>query len=63
VASRLAIAVQRGSETTAANRSSSSTKIGCPYPLMIRLAVAANAPLWPSNRRSRRRTTGLSVEW
>jgi hypothetical protein len=29
--------VQRGSETSAANRSSSSTKIGCPYPLMIRL--------------------------
>jgi hypothetical protein len=45
VASRLAIAVQRGSETSAANRSSSSTKIGRPYPLMFRLAVAANRPI------------------
>jgi hypothetical protein len=31
--------VQRWSETTAANRASSSTKIGCPYPLKIRLQL------------------------
>jgi hypothetical protein len=43
MASRLAIAAQRGSATSAENRSSSSTKIGCPYPLMFRLS----APLLP----------------
>jgi len=39
VASRSAIAAQPGSQTSAANRSSSSTNIGCPYPLMFRLHV------------------------